>query len=306
MLNGRLSGRMKGDKLSTDTSTGGITHVEARRSLGAFLRLMRARAEPAASGKKRPRRRVTGLRREEAALAAGISVTWYTWLEQGRPVRVSRRTMNAIGRALQLNPTERAHLRRLAETAMRSSPGIAPTTSASGSVRRLVDSLAPHPAYAVNGLWDVLCHNGVAASIFGPFVRADCITGNVLRRLMLDEEWRERFEDWPTIARSAVAQFRAVTGHLVADPAWCTFVARLTDESPRFATLWAAHELAPSTTFTKVVLHPTAGRLPFLYASMQPADAAPDVRVVIYTPADHASVNDQSGFRNAFSPLVTA
>jgi transcriptional regulator with XRE-family HTH domain len=296
MNDGKFFRAVEGNKLSADTGIPGTTHEVARRSLGDFLRLMRDRAELAPDRVKvRVRRRVRGLRREEVSSAAGISVTWYTWLEQGRPVRVSRRTVQQIGRALKLSPTERTHLLQLADAAMHPGRDVPLSTQATPLIRRLVESLAPHPAYAINGLWDVLYCNSIAMYAFGRFDREPGVTDNVLRRVLLDAEWRDRFEGWDSIAASVVAQFRAATGHLAADPDWRDRVAALRAESALFAELWDAHRLAPSESYVKVVLHPTAGRLPLLYTAVQPAGGPADVRVVIYTPQDEATAERLRG-----------
>ena len=246
---------------------------------------MRGRATPS-SGARTSRRRVRGLRREEVALAAGISLTWYTWLEQGRPVRVSTRTLRAVGRALRLGPPERAHLLRLATAASGDTRRLPVTRDASDGLRTLVTNLSPHPVYAVNGLWDVLCRNRAADVLLGDFDREPGCTDNVLRRLLLDAEWRERFESWEAVAESAIAQFRAATGHLVGRSVWRQFVASLSDESPWFAERWSAHAIEPAVSYAKVVRHPVAGRLPMVYASLAPAGEPADVRMIVYTPAD--------------------
>jgi transcriptional regulator with XRE-family HTH domain len=247
--------------------------------------MMRGRAVPSARAGM-TRRRVRGLRREEVAVAAGISLTWYTWLEQGRPVRVSAQTLRAIGRALRLAPVERTHLTRLASAALGSGKRVNVTRAASDGLQALVESLAPHPVYTVNGVWDVIYRNRVADLVFGNFDREPGVTDNVLRRLMLDAEWRELFDDWRSVAESAIAQFRAATGHLVGQPAWQRFVARLSNDSPWFAEQWSAHVVRPSVGYTKIVRHRTAGTLTMLYASLAPAGEPADVRLVVYTPAD--------------------
>jgi transcriptional regulator with XRE-family HTH domain len=253
------------------------------RTLGAFLRRMRDRASPPQRG---TRRRAVGLRREEVAAAADIGVSWYTWLEQGRPVRVSRRTLAAIARALHLSAAERAHLMRLADAA--ANPAAAPrfTTVASPLLRDLVRSLAPHPAYAVNGYWDVLCANDAATRLFGAFDADPGRTDNVLARLFLDPAWRALFHDWSVVAESAVAQFRAATGHLLADDTWRGLVDAVRAASPEFASMWDRHDLAEPTVREKSVQHPERGRLRFVYASIAPDGEPADVRVVTYMPAD--------------------
>jgi transcriptional regulator with XRE-family HTH domain len=274
------------NKLSRDTSIPTTTHDDsARKALGAFLRTMRARVEPA-NGARAKRRRVRGLRREEVAAAAGISLTWYTWLEQGRPVRVSATTLRAVGRALRLGPTERAHLSRLASAAMGNGKRLTVTREASDALEALVDSLAPNPVYVVNGVWDVVYRNRAADLVFGDFDREPGMTDNVLRRLLLDPEWRELFADWESVAESAIAQFRAATGHLVGQPMWQRFVERLSKESPWFAERWSAQVVRPSVSYTKIVRHATAGRLTMLYASLAPSGEPADVRMILYSPAD--------------------
>lgn len=180
-------------------------------------------------------------------MAAGISVTWYTWLEQGRSVRVSGRTLRAVGRALRLTPPERTHLLGLATAALGNGRRMAVTRESGATLRAVVMSLE-HPAYAVNGLWDVLCRNRLADAVFGDFDREPGRTDNIMRRLLLDPDWREQFVNWESIAASAIAQFRASTGHLVGHPTWQPFVATLCAESPWFAERWSAHAIAPAVS----------------------------------------------------------
>lgn len=273
--------------MSADPGMDGTTHESAARSLGAFLRRMRDQAEPRRS--RASRRRAIGLRREEVALDAGISATWYTWLEQGRPVRVSRRTLLGIARALRLNPTERAHLLRLADAASAPRTATHVSTEVTESLRVLADGLEPHAVYVVNGLWDVLYANATGRAVFGDFDARSPETGNVLRRLFLDEEWRHCFADRDSVVTSAVAQFRAATAHMVGDARWKDFVTRLAAESRDFADRWHQHELATASSREKVVVHPSAGRLSFLYASVAPDAEPADVRLIVYTPADEAT-----------------
>ena len=230
------------------------------------------------------------MRREEVAIDAGISVTWYTWLEQGRPVRVSRRTLLGIARALRLDAMERAHLLRLAAATRTSVAQPRLTNAASESVRSLADRLLPHPVYVVNGLWDVLHANAAAVRVFGAFDVQPGVTDNVLRRLFLDDAWRRCFVDWAAVSGSAVAQFRVATAGMVGSERWHEFVARLTRESAEFAGRWSRHELATAFPREKIVRHGDAGDLTFLYASLAPDAEPADVRLIIYTPADSSTI----------------
>ena len=277
------------NKASRDAGSATTTFDAGSKALGDFLRAMRARVAPLSSGTSTRvssfgRRRVRGLRREEVAVAAGISLTWYTWLEQGRPVRVSARTLRAIGRALRLAPTERAYLMRLASGAAGGTRRVPLTYTASESLRALVRHLAPHPAYAVNGLWDVLCRNREADEMFGDFDRKPGVTDNVLRRLLLDPDWRSLFVDWEALATSAVAQFRVGTARLTGQAPWRGFVSTLAAESEWFATKWPAQAVASSVTYVKTVRHPRLGVRHLWYAPLSPDGEPADVKVVVYTP----------------------
>lgn len=300
----KLSAPRDDNKASGDAGTPTTSIDSGMKALGEYLRAMRARVAPspelesARFGRIR-KRRVRGLKREEVAMAAGISLTWYTWLEQGRQVRVSARTLRAIGRALRLGQTERAHLMRLAASAAARGPRrVTLTYDASEAVRALVTSLAPHPAYAVNGLWDVLCRNREADEMFGDFDRQPGLTDNVLRRLLLDLEWRALFVDWETVAESAVAQFRAATGRLTGHASWRRFITRLAAESAWFAERWPAQAVAPSVTYAKTVRHARDGVRPLLYSALAPDGEPTDVRVIVYVPAAdsdlHRDVRDSS------------
>jgi transcriptional regulator with XRE-family HTH domain len=270
----------RANKLSTDTSTPTTRLRESpARTLGAFLRRMRDRATPL-DARRGSRRRAAGLRREEVSQAAGISVTWYTWLEQGRDVRVSPRALNAIADALRLDATERDHLLRLADAA-HATRASSITQVASEQLVRFVDALS-HPAYAINGMWDVLHANRAATALLGEF-RPEHPTGNVLTRLFLDPAWQRLFHPWDEVAASAAAQFRTATAHLTGDDDWHRFIGRLSDESDAFRDLWSRHDLAESTSRAKILRHPTLGTVRMLYTSLA-ADAEPnDLRVVVYT-----------------------
>jgi transcriptional regulator with XRE-family HTH domain len=252
-------------------------------SLGAFLKSVRAKTRPESLGlHPGRRRRAPGLRREEVALAAGISVTWYTWIEQGRPMTCSRTTLACIADALRMTRAERAHLFDLAGSADEAPAHLSRQIPV--AIQALADALTLHPVYIVNGRWDVLHFNAACAALLGPFDTASPITSNVLRRLFLDERWRVGFEDWSGTAASAVAQFRAATGALWRDDSFGLFVAQLADESAEFRALWNRRQLELSPVKAKVFTHPRVGRVAMDYATMKPDVAADDVRLVLYVP----------------------
>lgn len=251
---------------------------DARRAeLGRFLRARRERLPPLApSG----RRRTPGQRREDVAAAAGISVTWYTWLEQGRDVSMSRDTMDRLTRALALDETEGRYLERIARPADLRPPRPA---SAPASLAGLVAGLAPHPAYAMDRVCNVVAWNEPAGALFGAIVPGDPVRGNILARLFLDPAWKRLFADWPIIARSAVAQFRAGTAAFAQDDDVTALVARLSEAAPVFRTVWEAAELAPSPDWTKVLRRGNRTEC-WRYTVMRPEGEARGFTVTVYLP----------------------
>lgn len=279
---GRVSVAEGRNKATAAAVTAATTQGRAARTLGAFLRRMRDRARPVAQATRSSRRRrAVGLRREEVAVEAGISATWYTWLEQGRFLRVSQDTLIAIARALRLTEMEERHLMRLAAAAH--APDAPLTMAASTSLRAVVNALAPHAAYAVNGRWDVLHANPAAAGLLGAFDEQPGRTDNILRRLFLDERWGSLFEQWEAVTEGAVAQFRLETANMIADARWAEFISALSSESQAFADLWARHDLAEPLARQKIIRHPELGRVRLLYASVAPDAEPDDVRVIFYS-----------------------
>ncbi len=268
------------------------TEAEARRrrELGRFLRHRRERVRPDQLGiAVRRRRRAPGLLREEVAEIAGVSVTWYTWLEQARATNPSARVLEGLASALCLAPAERSHLYRLARPDLEPSAPRGPSEQLSPTLEALLHGLAPHPAYAINARWDVLAWNQPAAIVFDGFAQLAAGERNIMHRLLFDPGWRRLFAAWESIVESAVAQFRASTVHLAADPELAGFLSRMAAGSPRFARLWKRQEVALPPTCVKTIDHPRAGAMTLNYATLRPDSDTEDVRFTIYTPADALS-----------------
>lgn len=225
-------------------------------------------------------------------MAAGISTTWYTWLEQGRPLGVSTHTLHAIARALQLEAAEFAHLSALADAAAGDrSIETRRTMRPSPALHLLLDALHPNAAFAINALWDVLAANHAAVALLGDFAEHPGTTDNVLRRLFLDTEWRERLVGWPSLADWAVAHFRAATARYVGHPDWEGFVERLAAESPDFAERWARYEIR-GVASAIVEVRGADGASARYHAEALAVDAAAgDVRVALYIPLGEAPPN---------------
>jgi transcriptional regulator with XRE-family HTH domain len=255
-----------------------------RRELGAFLRSRRERMTPECVGLvASTRRRTPGLRREEVAQLAGVGVTWYTWLEQGRDIRASAQVLDAIARTLGFDAQERSHLFTLAGTA----DGNAATRCArlSPAVELVLEQLEPYPALAVNARFDILAYNRVWGSTF-PFVEAlPSDDQNCLWLVFTAPQWRKALADWDEAAARMVAQYRAAMAEHVAEPAWKALVGRLHRASPEFAEVWARHDVRGPETAVKRIRHPLVGmlRLEHTYLWLDPGLGT---RIVSYTPAD--------------------
>lgn len=256
--------------------------VEPRDELAQFLRTRRASLGPEAVGLPTSgRRRTPGLRREEVALLAGVSVSWYTWLEQGRPIRASREVLLAIARTLQLTPTENAHLLALAD---RAEPVPAPETDrAPDQLVRLIEAMSPSPAYVLGPRWEFLAWNRAQALLFPAIERLAAADRNLLWVVFATAEARSLIVDWAIEAQRMLTQFRADTDRLHEDPALEELIARLTRVSPEFADGWARHDVAPFESRVRRYAHPRAGTLIFEYQLLVPAEFA-HLRVVVQLP----------------------
>ena len=257
-------------------------HIE----LGQFLRSRRVRLRPEDFGITTGRRRTPGLRREEIADAAGISTTWYVWLEQGRDVKPSPHVLRALGKALRLSKSEQAYLFQLARPDFDWRNHLGQQDLPGAALLALLDGLEPHPAYILNRYWQVLAANRPAQIVLGDFAITNEWSGSLLARLFLDTAWRERFADWQSVARSAVAQFRLATVAMADDPVLTSLVRLLETASDDFRAEWRGRELAEPPISRKTIRHPVGGDLNFRFATLRPGGSDSDFTLSVYTPED--------------------
>jgi len=258
-----------------------------RRELAGFLRSRRERIAPELVGlPPASRRRTPGLRREEVATLAGVGVTWYTWLEQGRDINASPQVLDAVARTLMLDPHERDHLFRLAETA--DNTGQSECKALTPTAQLLLDQLEPFPACIRNARYDVLAFNQAYDDLLGPLSHLPFEERNTLWRMFTDPACRPRMLDWEEGTRRLVAEYRAAMAEHVAEPAWKCLVSRLTKASPEFAELWERHEVASPENLTKRYMHPDVGLLKLNYTHLWLAQRL-GTRMTTYTPADEAT-----------------
>ncbi len=254
---------------------------DQRRLLGDFIRAHRERVRPPSSG---GRRRTPGLRREELAAQAGISATWCTWIEQGRPVQASPETLGRLARALALTVAERAYLFELAG---RLDPDLAeqPESDAPPSLLAAVNALV-HPAYGLDRLWNACCWNEAAARLFHGWLDGDH-QRNLLRFVFLDATARALIPDWQDRARRLLAEFRADFGHTFRDAQVKAFIASLKAESPLFARTWDDQDVQHRVGGPRTFHHPSDGILHFEQHTFSPAER-PDHKLVMLVPMHRA------------------
>ncbi|MFF8990709.1 helix-turn-helix transcriptional regulator [Streptomyces sp. NPDC014983] len=254
-----------------------------RELLAAFLRSRREGLSPEQAGLTPGRRRRTpGLRREEVAQLSGVSLTWYTWLEQGRDIRVSRQVLEALAHTLQLTQAERRHLFTLAETAL---PAERPEPVAvNPTLRKLLETLDPFPAHVINDSWDLLAANRAYASLVGGLDQLPQEERNSIWLLFTRPQMQSLLVDWQREVRDILGQFRISVGRNPDDPRTAALIDTLTRSSGQFRTLWSEHPVQAFRPTLKRFSHPTAGRLDLNYTKLDVAET-PGQHLVVFMPA---------------------
>lgn len=235
--------------------------ADFRRELGLFFRDRRAKLSPGDVGLPgRGARRTPGLRREEVAALAGVSVSWYTWLEQGRDVRASPEILDRVASALALTSIERAHVQTLVAAPETHPP---PDVALHDGLRRLVDSLGAVPAYVLDErTWDVIAWNPAAEALYAFSARPGA-ERNVLRMLFMDARLRAALVDWRSSAAATVARFRMATAAFRTVPEHVALVRDLAASSPEFGAMWGDVALAARTIGVKAFAITGIGVLAF-------------------------------------------
>jgi transcriptional regulator with XRE-family HTH domain len=255
-----------------------------RNELASFLRSRRERITPDQVGlPPGGRRRTPGLRREEVAQLAGVGVTWYTWLEQGRDIRASDQVLAAISATLLLDPYERAHLYTLA--GQPEPPLTQDCRAITDPMRVMLRQLEPVPAVVTNTRCDILAHNRTYDRMIGGLDDVPFENRNSLVLAFTAPKWRSAMVDWAENAPRLVAQFRAAMAEHVAEPSWKCLVKRLRQESAEFARMWNEHEVRAPENLTKRYLQPEVGLLRLDYTHLWFGRRS-EIKLTTYTPAD--------------------
>ena len=274
------------DAPGTPSTTGhndGEAVLHRRAELGEFLRTRRARLTPEDVGMPRlgRYRRVPGLRREELAQVAGVSVAYYTRLEQGHGRNVSAEVLDAIARALRLTDAEHVHLTHLAKPQRNRRRTYARSQRVRPGLRQLLDALEGVPAYVVGRRSDILAWNRMAASLFGDWGRLPARERNWARMVFLRPETRELFVVWDAMAADMVSFLRLEAGRHADDPELAALVGELSVHSDEFRRLWAEHDVKEKGHGVKRITHPLVGELTLSFETLALPDDA-DQHLVTY------------------------
>jgi transcriptional regulator with XRE-family HTH domain len=247
-----------------------MSDLVQREELGGFLRSRREATDPLSAGfQPSTRRRTPGLRREELAQLAGLSVTWYTWIEQGRDISVSRQVIESLAGALRLSEPERAHLLTLAGLALPPS-GPHPRT-VNPLLSRLVQELSPRPSYVMTPWWDLLAYNEQYAELLGGLDQRPEGERNILWLTFTESRGSGLFVDWLGEARSLVGQFRMTLAQHPDDPRGPELLETMQKASETFCELWGEGGISGFTSSRKQLRHPRLGRIDHDYIKL--ADA---------------------------------
>jgi transcriptional regulator with XRE-family HTH domain len=279
--------RRPGDYYFGSTMGESMDDLVQRKELAAFLRSRREATDPRDVGlQPGKQRRTPGLRREELAGLSGVSVTWYTWLEQGRDISVSRKVIDSLARVLRISPTEQAHMYTLAGLRVPAQDVSVPALDP--AMAQLVTALQPNPASVINPWWDLLTYNKAYSELFGGLDRVAAEERNVLRiafsRVLSDG----MLTNWDAVVSDLVGQLRNHIARFPHDPRGPALVTQLRELSPEFRRMWDDHVVNRFHTSTVVLHHPQVGRLELNFIKLTTADDESQ-QLVVYLPADAAS-----------------
>jgi transcriptional regulator with XRE-family HTH domain len=266
--------------------------IKRRAELADFLRTRRARLHPEQFGLSTPgRRRTPGLRRDEVAQLAGVGVSWYTWLEQGRDIKVSEQVLESLAETFQLEREERRHLFVLARGMVPVADERSEVVSPPPGLQAVLDALGTNPAYLVDHRFTLVAWNASACRVFGDFSLLSERERNRIWHMFVHPSPRQLFVDWEQAAYHAVMNFRAAYDQYIGDAWFEHFLTDLQQKSPEFRTLWAQHNVEAACSFyqEKELNHPQVGRLS-LSSTVLIVPVDPPLQLVTFTPCSQETV----------------
>jgi transcriptional regulator with XRE-family HTH domain len=229
------------------------------------------------------RRRTPGLRREDVAALAGVSVTWYTMLEQGRSINMSAAILERICSTLQLSCDEREYLFSLVQG--RPAPQLSERDEQLNETLSHMIQYLPVPALVMTLRWDIVAWNYLIMKIFRDYAKVDPASRNLLRIILTDEKYHKEPEEFDSLARNLLSKFRVDFSQCAGDPAFEELIGELRAGVPRFQQLWEAAEIRSSMRGTHLIRHPELGDLYFEQSSYVP-EGSSFLRLLIFVPCD--------------------
>ncbi len=254
--------------------------AEQRKMLGAFLADRRGRLKPGDLGLPDGPRRTPGLRREEVAALAGVSVSWYTWLEQGRDIQASADALGRVADVLRCDRVQSGHLFALSS---REQPASAVDEHLTDALTMLVQQMDPIPAYIRNARLDVLAWNSAITSLFVDYASLAPHERNTLRLMFLHPLYRTLLLDWEQMSRGMLATFRAARAKARDKAPFDRLVEELDAESAEFRAWWPDVDVQGFEEGRKRLQHPILGRLDLTYIALAP-QGRPDITITAYIP----------------------
>lgn len=268
----------------TDTSEQDTVEGTRRAELAAFLKTRRAKVRPEDVGlPDGVRRRAAGLRREEVAQLAGVGLSWYTWLEQGRPINASTQVLDAVARTLRMDPVEREHMHVLAGAVPLRTQ--ADELAVPEAVFDILRSLDPLPATIATSRMDSLGSNEAFRALFVGWHDLGCLHHNGLWCTITEPNARQWLPDYDDDMAYLVARLRHSYARHIGDPEWEANIARLSAMSPEFAAIWARQEVAEPQIRARRIRHPHLGLMNFTVTQLDVA-FCPETSINVYTPSD--------------------
>ncbi|MCE4047354.1 helix-turn-helix transcriptional regulator [Bacillus sp. Au-Bac7] len=264
------------------------------RALSEFLKMKRAKLQPAMVGLPLGgRRRTTGLRREEVAQLAGVSTTWYTWLEQGRDIKVSISVLEAVSDALRLNKDEKRYLFGLAlEEAKNAGIPMEEGELITPSIRRILSELHYCPTIITDRRSYIVGWNEAAAQVFLDFNMLSLENRNLIELLFARKELRALAVNWEHFAKGFLSIFRTYLGQYMADDWYSEFIETMIDKYPDFEVMWNESEVSSAPEVMIEFRHSKAGKMLYNLTSLQ-VHGMNDLRCSIYTPVDGSGTEEK-------------
>ncbi|MBB6734181.1 helix-turn-helix transcriptional regulator [Cohnella zeiphila] len=266
------------------------------KELGDFLktRRMRMSLQEAGLPVDGARRRTPGLRREEVAALSGVSLAWYTYLEQGRLIRVSEQVLSSLARTLKLDRDERDYLFKMAgqRPPDDASPAAAEEDRLPPSLRLVLDGIRDYPAFIADGRFTVVAWNRLASAVFGYRKEEDALERNLIWRLFANPAHQQLFCEWEHLGKLLLAQFRNYYGNYADNPWYVELVEKLKEKSPEFAEWWPRHEVLESLEGFKKMRHPLLGEISLEYNSFAAGDDR-NLMMAVFTPRPGTDTADK-------------